>query len=76
MKSKTVSNIISNFPSYSKVALATTANIVLNAATLGHYVWLEGRVHKGVFENWAERFRYTPRISSSLLPKRKSSNSY
>ncbi len=60
MKSKTVSNIISNFPSYSKVALATTANIALNAATLGRYVWLEGRVHKGVFTNWAKRFRYTP----------------
>lgn len=60
MKLKNVSNIISIFPSYSKVALATTLNIVLNAATFGHYVWLEGRVRRGVFKNWAKRFRYAP----------------
>jgi hypothetical protein len=47
-------------PSYLKVALATTLNIVLNAATYGHYVWLEGRVRRGVFMNWARRFRYRP----------------
>ncbi len=49
------------FLSYLKAALATTWNIVLNAATLGHYVWLEGRVHRGVFMNWAMRFRYKPK---------------
>jgi hypothetical protein len=32
------------FLSYLKVALATTLNIILNALTLGRYVWLEGRV--------------------------------
>lgn len=57
---KTALNAILNFPSYLKVALATTANVVFNAATLGHYVWLEGRVCRGVFTNWAKRFRYTP----------------
>jgi FAD/FMN-containing dehydrogenase len=46
--------------SYSRVALATTWNIVLNAVTLGRYVWLEGRVSRGVFMNWARRFRYAP----------------
>jgi FAD/FMN-containing dehydrogenase len=43
---------------YLRVALFTTLNIVLNAATLGRYVWLEGGVRKGVFTNWAKRFRY------------------
>jgi FAD/FMN-containing dehydrogenase len=43
-----------------KVALATTYNIILNALTLGRYVWLEGRVRQGVFKNWAGRFRYRP----------------
>jgi FAD/FMN-containing dehydrogenase len=46
--------------SYLRVALLTTVNIVLNAATLGQYVWLEGRVQGGVFANWAKRFQYTP----------------
>ncbi len=57
---KTALHIILSFPSYLKVALATTLNIVLNAATLGRYVWLEGRVRRGVFTNWAKRFRYRP----------------
>jgi hypothetical protein len=56
----TASNVILSVPSYSKVALATTLNVVLNAATLERYVWLEGRVCGGVFRNWAGRFRYTP----------------
>lgn len=43
---------------YSRVALFTTLNILLNAVTLGGYVWLEGSVHRGVFSNWARRFRY------------------
>jgi FAD/FMN-containing dehydrogenase len=46
---------------YVKVALFTTVNILLNGATLGRYVWLEGRVKGGVFTNWAGRFRYGPR---------------
>jgi len=49
------------FLSYLRVALFTTLNIVLNAATLGRYVWLEGEVRGGVFSNWAKRFRYRPR---------------
>src|SRR5215208_1005770 len=47
-------------PSYLKVAWATTLNIVLNAVTLGHYILLEGRVHGGVFRNWAGHFPYRP----------------
>jgi FAD/FMN-containing dehydrogenase len=47
--------------SYLRGALLTTVNIVLNGATLGHYVWLEGRVDRGIFTNWARRFRYVPR---------------
>ena len=47
--------------SYVKVALFTTLNTVLNGATLGRYVWLEGRVERGVFTNWARRFRYVPK---------------
>jgi FAD/FMN-containing dehydrogenase len=43
---------------YLKVAFATTYNIIINAVTLGRYVWLEGRVRRGVFRNWARRFRY------------------
>jgi FAD/FMN-containing dehydrogenase len=43
---------------YLRAASFTTLNIVLNAATLGRYVWLEGGVRKGVFTNWAKRFRY------------------
>mgnify|MGYP003289000374 CR=1 FL=1 len=46
---------------YVKVALFTTVNILLNGATLGRYVWLEGRVERGVFTNWARRFRNVPR---------------
>jgi len=46
--------------SYLRVALLTTVNIVINGATLGRYVWLEGRVERGVFTNWARRFRYAP----------------
>ena len=45
------------FASYLRVALLTTLNILLNAATSGRYVWREGRVRRGVFANWAERFR-------------------
>ena len=45
---------------YLKVASFTTLNIVLNAATLGRFVWLEGGVRDGTFTNWARRFRYRP----------------
>jgi len=45
---------------YLRVASFTTLNIVLNAAILGRYVWLEGGVRRGVFTNWAKRFRHTP----------------
>jgi FAD/FMN-containing dehydrogenase len=48
------------FLGYLRVASFTTLNIVLNAATLGHYVWLEGSVRRDVFTNWAKRFRYAP----------------
>ncbi len=48
------------FASYLRVALLTTLNIVLNAAMSGRYVWLEGRVRRGVFANWAKRFHYRP----------------
>jgi FAD/FMN-containing dehydrogenase len=46
---------------YLRVASFTILNIVLNAVTLGRYIWLEGGVRKGVFKNWAKRFRYKPR---------------
>jgi hypothetical protein len=45
---------------YLRVGLFTTLNIVLNAVTLLNCVWLEGRVRRGVFMNWARRFRYRP----------------
>ncbi len=48
------------FVSYLKVSLATTLNIIVYAVTLGRYVWLEGRVRRGVFRNWARRFQYRP----------------
>jgi FAD/FMN-containing dehydrogenase len=45
---------------YFYVGLTTTLNIILNAATFGNYLWLEGRVRGGVFRNWARRFRNRP----------------
>ena len=45
---------------YLKVALVTTLNIIAYAVILGRYVWLEGRLRRGVFRNWAGRFRYRP----------------
>lgn len=36
---------------YLRVGLTTTLNVVFNAVTLLHYVWLEGRVCRGVFMN-------------------------
>jgi len=49
------------FIHYFKVAFATTYNIILNALTLGRYLWLEGRVRNDVFRNWARRFRNKPK---------------
>jgi hypothetical protein len=46
--------------SYFRVASNTTLNIILYAATAGKYLWLEGRVRRGVFRNWARRFKYAP----------------
>ena len=46
--------------SYFRVASNTTLNIILYAATTGKYLWLEGRVRRGVFRNWARRFKYAP----------------
>ena len=45
---------------YLKVVSATTLNILLYAATFGRYIWLEGRVCRGVFTNWVKHFRYKP----------------
>ena len=39
---------------------ATSLNILVNALTLGRFLWLEGRVRGGVFRNWIRRFRYRP----------------
>jgi FAD/FMN-containing dehydrogenase len=49
------------FIDYFKVGFATTYNIVLNALSLGRYLWLEARVRNDVFRNWAGRFRYRPK---------------
>jgi len=46
--------------SYLRVGLATSVNVVLYAATSGRFIWLEGRVSRGLFQNWAKRFRYPP----------------
>ena len=61
--------------SYLRAGLATTLNVVLNAASLGRYVWLEGAVRGGVFRNWAGRFATGPCASQSLDPSRRSSRS-
>jgi L-gulono-1,4-lactone dehydrogenase len=57
----TTLNVVLSVPSYLKVGLTTTLNIVLYGLTLERYFWLEGRVRKGVFMNWARRFRYRPK---------------
>jgi hypothetical protein len=46
--------------SYLKVGSHTTLNVALYAVTLGRYLWMEGRVRRGVFRNWARRFGYAP----------------
>ncbi len=46
---------------YLYCGLTTTLNIVLNALTLGNYLWLEGRVRNGFFRNWLREFGFRPR---------------
>jgi FAD/FMN-containing dehydrogenase len=46
---------------YFYVGLATTLNIIIYALTFGNYLWLEGRVRGGVFNNWGRRFCYQPK---------------
>lgn len=46
--------------SYLRCGLFTTLNILFYAATLGRYIWLEGRVSGGKFRNWTRRYTYTP----------------
>ena len=48
--------------SYLYSAFATTLNIILNALTLGKFLWLEGRVRNGFFKNWAHQFGYRPHL--------------
>ena len=58
----------------------TSLNILLYALTLGHFLWLEGRVRHGVFRNWLRRFRYRPqkfarpRTEQELIDLIKNSN--
>ena len=59
--SATASSILLSVPSYLRVGLVTTWNIVLYAASLRYCIWLEGRVgNDGVFMNWIRHYRYTP----------------
>ena len=44
-----------------RAAFATTLNVLLNAVTLGRYLFLEGRVRGGFFKNWGRRFGYQPK---------------
>lgn len=46
--------------SYLYCAFATTLNIIINALTLGKFLWLEGRVRRGFFRNWARQYGYRP----------------
>jgi len=46
--------------SYLYGGFATTLNIIGNALTFGHYLWLEGRVRGGRFRNWARQFGFSP----------------
>ena len=46
--------------SYAKVVGATTINIVGYLASGQRFLWLEGRVHRGVFRNWIRGYRYAP----------------
>jgi len=46
--------------SYVKVVGTTTLNIVGYLASGQRFLWLEGRVHRGVFRNWIHGYRYAP----------------
>lgn len=46
--------------SYVKVVGATTLNIVGYLASGQRFLWLEGRVRRGVFRNWIHGYRYAP----------------
>jgi FAD/FMN-containing dehydrogenase len=46
--------------SYLRGCWLTTWNIITYIASGGRYHSLEGRVRKGLFRNWAGRFRYRP----------------
>ena len=46
--------------SYVKVVGATTLNIVGYLASGQRFLWLEGRVQRGVFRNWIRGYRYAP----------------
>jgi FAD/FMN-containing dehydrogenase len=45
---------------YLRAGLLTTWNIIVYMASGGNHLSLEGRVQKGVFKNWAGRYRYRP----------------
>jgi len=46
--------------SYLKVVGATTLNILGYVASGQRFLWLEGRVRRGVFRNWIGGYRYAP----------------
>jgi hypothetical protein len=52
--------------SYFYCGWTTTLNIILNAMTLGKYLWLEGRVTGGFFHNWAHNNTICLRPSRGL----------
>ncbi len=47
--------------SYLRHGWATTKNILVNAATLGRQLALEGRVEDGEYHNWLGEYRHRPR---------------
>lgn len=46
--------------SSARVVSATSINIALYAVTKGRFLWLEGRVRRGIFRNWIRGCRYAP----------------
>ena len=46
--------------SYFYCGWTTTANVIVYALSRGTRIWLEGRITRGFFHNWARRFRYQP----------------
>jgi hypothetical protein len=47
---------------YFRCGIFTTLNILLYSLTLGHFIWLEGRVRGGKFRNWIRQYTYAPII--------------